>query len=155
VTPAVIMERELDLGPLFAGPARWGFETVAPAPPAASPERNHPPARRQLKLVPRAEAAGLRQATTIVTIAAVGVIILDTALGVNSIGGARGAHVIAVIVVNFVAAVVAFWAGRAWQRSRPGADLTKSASVGKKISYLFSMPWSRSLSPMSCLLSKL
>jgi hypothetical protein len=132
VTPAVITERELDLGPLFAGPARWGFETVAPAPPATSPERSHPPARRQVKLIPRTEAAGLRQAVTIVTIAAVGVIIMDSALGVFSIGGARGGHVIAVVLVNFVAAVVAFWAGRAWQRSRPGADLRKNAPVGKK-----------------------
>jgi hypothetical protein len=125
------MESELDLGPLFAGPARWGFETVMPAPPATSPERNHSPARRQVKLVPRTEAAGLRQAVTIVTVTAVAVIIMDSALGVTSIGGAHGAAVLAVIVVNFFAAVVAFWAGRVWQRSRPGADLSKSASVGK------------------------
>ena len=131
MTPAVITEGEQDLAPLFAGPVRWGFETVMPAPPATSPERDHPPSRRQVELVPRAEAAGLRQAVTVVTITAVGVIIMDSALGVTSIGGAHGAAVIAVVVVNFFAAVVAFWAGRVWQRSRPGADLGKSASVGK------------------------
>ena len=132
MTPAVITEREQDLAPLFAGPVRWGFETVMPAPPATSPERDHPPSRRQVKLVPRTEAAGLRQAVTVVTIAAVVVIIMDSALGVTSIGGAHGAAVLAVVVVNFFAAVVAFWAGRVWQRSRPGADLSKSASVGNK-----------------------
>jgi hypothetical protein len=126
------MERELDLGPLFAGPPRWGFETVIPAPPATSPERNHSPARRQVKLVPRAEAAGLREAAIIVTIGAVGVIIMDSALRVGSIAGAHGAKAIAVIVVNFFAAVVAFWAGRAWRRSGPGADLGRNASVGQK-----------------------
>jgi hypothetical protein len=132
VTPAVITEGEQGLAPLFAGPVRWGFETVMPAPPAASPERDHPPSRRQVELVPRTEAAGLRQAVTVVTIAAVVVIIMDSALGVTSIGGAHGAAVLAVVVVNFFAAVVAFWAGRVWQRSRPGADLSKSASVGNK-----------------------
>jgi hypothetical protein len=132
VTPAVIREGEHDLAPLFAGPVRWGFETVVPAPPAASPERDHPPARRQEKLVPRAEAAGLRTAAILATAGGVGVIIMDDALGVYRVGGAQGAAKVAVFVVNFLAAVVAFWAARAWQRSRPGADLGRNASLGKK-----------------------
>jgi hypothetical protein len=132
VTPAVIIEDQQDLAPLFAGPARWGFETVVPAPPAISPERDHPPARREVKLVPRIEAAGLRTATIIVTIGAVGVLVMDNALGVHWLFSARGSNIAVLLVVNILAAVVAFWAGRAWQRSRPGADLSRDASVGKK-----------------------
>jgi hypothetical protein len=131
VTPAVIVEDGRDLAPLFAGPARWGFETVMPRQPAPSPERGNPPARRQVKLVPRAEAAGLRTATVLATVGAIGVIIMDSALGVFVVGGAQGAAKIAVFVVNFCAALVAFWAARAWQRSSPGANLGKDTSTGK------------------------
>ena len=116
------MEGEQDLAPLFAGPVRWGFEAVTPASPAISPERNNPPARRQVKLVPRAEAAGLRTAAIIVTVGAVAVIIVDSALGVFVVGGAQGATKIAVFIVNFFAAVVAFWAAE--RGNDPASALT-------------------------------
>jgi hypothetical protein len=125
------MEGEQDLAPLFAGPVRWGFETVVPAPPTTSPERNHPPARRQAELVPRIEAAGLRTATILVTVGAVGIIIMSSALGVPFSSGTHGVAKIAGFVVYFFAALLAFGAARAWQRSRPGAELRRNTSLGK------------------------
>ena len=85
-----------------------------------------------MTLVPRTEAAGLRTAAILATVGGVGVIIMDSALGVYRVGGAQGAAKVVVYVVNFLAAVVAFWAARAWQRSRPGADLGRNASLGRK-----------------------
>jgi len=130
LTPAVIMDDGQDVAPLFAGPVRLGFQAVTPALPALSPERGHPPARRQVRLVPRAGAAGLRTAVAIATVGAIGVIIMDSALGVFVVGGAHGAAKIAVFVVNFCAAVIAFWAARAWQRSGASANLGRDTSAG-------------------------
>jgi hypothetical protein len=131
VSPAVIADSEQDLTPLFTGSVRWGYEVVPPPPPALSPERGNPPARRQVKQVPRVEAAGLRTAAVLASVGAAVVIILDSALGVFVIGGAKGAAAAAVWVVNFAAAVIAFYAGRAWQRSRHGAELTGNFSLSK------------------------
>jgi hypothetical protein len=132
VTPAVIVEDGQDLAPLFAGPVRWGFENVTPPQPALSPERAHPPARRQVKLVPRATAAGLRTAAALATAGAIGIIIMDSVLHVFVVGGAQGAAKIAVFIVNFCAALVAFRAAIAWQRSSPRANPGKDASAGLK-----------------------
>lgn len=132
VTPAVITEDGQDLAPLFAGPVRWGYEIVKPASPMPSPERGNPPVRRQVKQIPQVEAAGLRAAVMLATVGAVGIVIMDSALGVFSIGGAHGATAVAVYLVNLVAAVIAFHAARAWQRSGAGADLTRGTSLGRK-----------------------
>ena len=126
------MDNGQDVTPLFAGPVRWGYQAVKPARPALSPERGNPPARRQVRQVPRAEAAGLRTAVVLASVGAAVVIILDSALGVFVIGGAKGAAAAAVYVVNFFAAVVAFHAGRAWRRSGVGAELARGFSLGKK-----------------------
>jgi hypothetical protein len=132
VSQVVVADSGQDLTPLFAGPVRWGYEAVKPPEPALSPERGNPPARRQVRQVPRAEAAGLRTAAVLASAGAAVVIILDSALGVFVIGGAKGAAAAAVYVVNFFAAVVAFHAGRAWRRSGVGAELARGLSLGKK-----------------------
>lgn len=132
VAPAVVTEDGQDLAPLFAGPVRWGYEVVKPASPAPSPERGNPPLRRQVRQIPQVEAAGLRTAVMLATAGAVGIIIMDSALGVFSIGGVHGATAVAVYLVNFAAAVIAFHAARAWQRSGTGADLTRRMSLDRK-----------------------
>jgi hypothetical protein len=101
---------------LFAPPVRWGHEYVAPVPPAESPERGNPPTRRQVRTVPRAQAAGLRDAAVLAAIGAVGALILDSALGLFQTGGAKGETML-VVLVHLAAAAVAFRVARAWQRS--------------------------------------
>lgn len=119
---------DLNLAALLAAPPRWGWELVPPSPAQLSPERNNPPMRRQPRLVPRAQAVGLRQAAVMLTVGAVGVLIMDSALGVFSVGGAHGAKAALVIIVNAVAAVVAFRAARVWGRSRPGGRTSTTSS---------------------------
>ncbi len=73
-------------------------------------------------MIPRSKAVGLRQAAVLLTIGAVGVIFMDAALGVFTLGGAHGAKGAVVVGVNGVAAVVGFWAARVWGRSSPGGS---------------------------------
>ncbi len=122
---------QADLARLFAPPVRWGYEYVAPPPPAPSPERDHPPTRRSARWVPRAQAVGLQEAAVLLAVGAVAVIFLDSKLGVLSGGGATGLAVGAVIVVHLLAAALAFWAGQAWQRSSKGEPTGGSSPVGR------------------------
>ncbi len=123
--------KEADLSRLFAPPVRWGYEYVEPTPPAQSPERGHPPVRRPVRMVPRAQAAGLHEAGVLLTVGAVGAIFLDSKLGVFS-GGAKGAAGAAVLIVHLAAAALAFWAARAWLRSSPKDEPTKDSSVVRR-----------------------
>jgi hypothetical protein len=106
-----------EVSPLFAQPPRWGYEYVAPLTPTESPERNNSPSPRQVRRVPRSQAAGLREAGTLAAIGGVGVLYLDAKLGVLS-GGTTGTVAgVAVVFVHLVAAAVAYWAALAWNRS--------------------------------------
>ncbi len=118
-----------DLSLLFAPPVRWGYEFVAPAAPAHSPERAHPPQQRAPRMVPRAQAAGLRQAAVLAAVGALGILVLDSKLGVFTLGGAKGAAAVLVFVVNLAAAGVAFRAALAWQRSSGHGTPTGATEV--------------------------
>lgn len=113
--------------PLFARSARWGYEYVEPAATAESPERGNPPKLKQVRTIPRARANGLWEAAVVAAAGTVVILTLDSALGVFSIGGARGTvREAAAILTNLLAAAVAFWVARVWQHSserRPGEQL--------------------------------
>ncbi|MGH2852950.1 MAG: hypothetical protein ACRDLF_02000 [Solirubrobacteraceae bacterium] len=114
--------------PLFATPARWGYEYVEPVPAAESPDHGNPPKLKQVRTIPRARANGLWEAAVAATAGTVVTLTLDSALRLFSISDARGAaREVALILVNLLAAAVAFWVARVWQQSaerRPGEQLT-------------------------------
>jgi hypothetical protein len=121
---------EADYSPLFAPPPRWGYEYVEPPEPAQSPERDHPPIREEVRLIPRAQAAGLWEATALAAAGGVGAIILDAELGVLSAGGVKGTLAgIAAVAVHILAAIIAFRAAGAWLRSSPARHTSWSASA--------------------------
>lgn len=113
---------------MFAQFARWGYEYVEPPAAAESPECGNPPKLKQVRMIPRARANGLWQAAVIATAGTVGILTIDSALGVFSIGGSKGTvRETAVILVNLLAAAVAFWIARVWQSSserHPGGQLS-------------------------------
>ncbi len=120
--------RQTSSARLFEPPARWGYEYVEPPPAAPSPARGKPPERSQVREIPRSQATGLRTAAISAAAGTVGVLVLDSELGVFSFGGAKGAATtIALILVNLLAAILAFWVARVWRRSasavEPGEEL--------------------------------
>jgi hypothetical protein len=116
---------EADLSRLFAAPARWGYEYVEPVAPTQSPERSNPPSRREVRRVPRSQAAGLREAAVLAAVGGVGALFLESELGVFS-GGAKGTVAGgAVVIVHLAAAAVAYWAALAWQRSSLKGESTE------------------------------
>jgi len=64
-----------DLGPIFSGPVRWGFEPVQPRPAQPSPERDRPPGLRAPTTV--SAAAGVGQITTAIFAAAAITLVLE------------------------------------------------------------------------------
>jgi hypothetical protein len=119
---------EDEVAALLSPPARWGYEYVEPPSFTPSPEREHPPRREQVRLIPRARAAGLWEATGLVAGGAVFAIVLDASLGFFS-GGVHGTlATIAVLVVHTIAAVIAFFAARAWFRSAQGGSASAAVS---------------------------
>jgi hypothetical protein len=101
---------------LCSPPPRWGYERVEPPPPAPSRERQSPPKRRQVRKIARSRAAGLWEATALAAIGGALAIALDVNFGFFS-SGAHGAASGRVLATNSVAAVIAFFAARAWYRS--------------------------------------
>ena len=97
------------------------------APRAQCSERGNPPQQRQIGLIPRSQATGLKTAAIGATAGTVGVFVLDSELGVFS-GGTKGTvATVAVVFINLLAAILAFWVARVWRRSSsggsPGEDL--------------------------------
>jgi hypothetical protein len=115
---------------LISPPARWGYEYVEPPSFTPSPEREHPPRREPVRLIARAQAAGLWEATGLVAGGAVFAIVLDASLGFFS-GGVHGAlATIAILVVHTIAGALAFFAARAWFRAAgEGSGATASEAV--------------------------
>jgi hypothetical protein len=71
-------------------------------------------------MIPRAQAAGLWEATVLAAIGGIGAIILDSTFGVLSSGGVKGIVAgAATVAVHAVAAIIAFRGARAWVRSSP------------------------------------
>ena len=102
--------------PLFAQPARWGYELIEPAPAAEHPGK--PPKLQQVRLVARAQTNGQRKTAVIAAAATVGTLTLDSALGAFSLGEAKGtASSAAAILADLVAAAVAFWIARELRQS--------------------------------------
>jgi hypothetical protein len=108
---------EDEVAALLSPPARWGYEYVEPPSFTPSPEREHPPQREQVRLIPRAQAAGLWEATGLVAGGAVFAIVLDASLGYFSGSVHGGLATTAVLVVHTIAAAIAFFAARAWFRA--------------------------------------
>lgn len=108
---------EDEVAALLSPPARWGYEYVEPPSFTPSPEREHPPRREQARLIPRAQAAGLWEATGLVAGGAVFAIVLDASLGYFSGSVHGGWATTAVLVVHTIAAAIAFFAARAWGRA--------------------------------------
>jgi hypothetical protein len=104
------------LAQLCSPPPRWGYERVEPPPPAPSPERKSPPQRKQVRKIARTRASGLWEATALAAAGAVLAIVLDAELGLFS-GSAHGTASAAVLATHSIAAVIAFFASRAWYRS--------------------------------------
>jgi hypothetical protein len=96
--------------------ARWGYERVEPPPPAPSRERQRPPKRRQVRRIARTRASGLWEATALAAVGGALAIVLDANFGLFS-GGAHGAASAGVLATHSIAAVIAFFAARAWYRS--------------------------------------
>lgn len=108
-----------DFSPLFAPPSRWGWEFVQPQPPRLSPEREQPPAIRQVKFVTNRAAAGATKIAAIATGAAVGVIYLDASFGLfTSASNPASYNVVGVQVVHLAAAGAFFWIARLWLSRR-------------------------------------
>jgi hypothetical protein len=108
---------ETMLSRLLEPPPRWGYEHVAPVPPAQSPERENPPQPERVRMIPRPRVTGLWDAAVIATVGAVGILILDSALGGFSIGDIGGGpRAFVVVLADLLAAIVAFWVVRVWQR---------------------------------------
>jgi hypothetical protein len=81
-------------------------------------------------MIPRAQAAGLWEATALAAAGGVGAIVLDAEFGVLSAGGVKGIFAgIATFAVHFIAAIIAFRAARAWLRSSPKEPLGEGASA--------------------------
>jgi hypothetical protein len=115
-----------DLAALLSPPARWGYEYVEPPPLTPSPEREHPPVRKQVRLIPRTRAEGLWEATALVAVGAVFAIVLDASFGLFS-GGAHGTFAtIGVLAVHTISAAIAFRAAQAWFRSAPDGILARA-----------------------------
>lgn len=114
-----------ELTRLFSSPPRWGYERVEPTPPAASPERQNPPQRGHVRMVPATRASGLWEATALATGGAVSAIVLDASFGYFS-GGVHGIAEVGVVITNLIAATVAFFATRAWYRSSDESRLTRA-----------------------------
>jgi hypothetical protein len=106
-----------ELARLFSPPPRWGHERVEPKPPEPSPERQNPPQRGRVRMVARTRATGLWEATALATAGGTLAIVLDASFGVFSSGGAHGVATVGVVATNSIAAVIAFFAARAWYRS--------------------------------------
>jgi hypothetical protein len=84
-------------------------------------------------MIPRAQAAGLWEATALAAAGGVGAIILDAELGVLSAGGVKGTLAgIATFAVHSIAALIAFRAARAWLRSSPKEPLGEDASAVRR-----------------------
>ncbi len=97
-------ERELpDLAPVFCSPVRWGFEFAPPGALQVSPERNHPPAAREVATVSAAANAGIEQ-LTMVLYAAAGIALL-----LNIIALAAHANAL-YFIIGLAAAGVSIWA---------------------------------------------
>ncbi len=101
---------------LCSPPPRWGYERVEPPPPAPSRERQNPPKRRQVRKIARSRASGLWEATLLAAVGGALAIALDINFGLFS-RGAHGTSSGRVLATNAVAAVIAFFAARAWYRS--------------------------------------
>jgi hypothetical protein len=107
------------LARLCSPPPRWGYERIEPPPPAPSRERQSPPQRKQVRKIARTRASGLWEATALAAVGGVIAIALDANFGYFS-GGTHGAALEAVVATHSVAAVIAFFASRAWYRSPQG-----------------------------------
>jgi hypothetical protein len=92
-----------DLAPIFSAPVRWGFEFAPPGAIVLSPERDHPPAVRQVTTLSAAATAGIDQLTNIL-FAAVGITLLLSIILLAAHGGA------VYFVVSLVAAGTSIWA---------------------------------------------
>ena len=115
-----------ELAALLSPHARWGYEYVKPPPLNPSPEREHPPVRKQVRLIPRTRAEGLWEATALAAVGAVFAIVLDASFGLFS-GGAHGTFAtIGVLVVHTISAAIAFRAAQAWFRSAPDGILASA-----------------------------
>jgi hypothetical protein len=98
---------------LLQPPPRWGYEYSEPTQPARSPERGHPPVEREVRLVSRAQAAGVSRAATLAATGTVCILLLDSSLGAFSIDEANGAiATTAIVIASLLAAAVAFWTTR-------------------------------------------
>jgi hypothetical protein len=119
---------------LCSSSARWGYERIEPRPPAPSPERQSPPKRRQARKIARTRASGLWEATALAAVGGALAIALDANFGLFS-GGAHGAAAEAVLATHSIAAVIAFFAARAWYRSpRENRVLTAlPAQAGRRL----------------------
>ena len=128
---ALSQQQQANIKGVFASPPCWGYQFSKPPEPVLSPERAHPPQLRPAKLIPRSQGTRLPEAAILAAVAGVGALILDITLGYFK-GHIGVVELRLVVLVHFVAAVVAFWAGRAWQRSRPGAESTFSTSQSQR-----------------------
>jgi hypothetical protein len=92
-----------DLAPIFSGPVRWGFEFAPPAAVQLSPERDHPPARREVATVSAATDAGVDQVTTTLFAAAAISLVLVIIVFAAHVSGLY-------FVIGLAAAGVSVWA---------------------------------------------
>lgn len=91
-----------DLAPIFSAPVRWGFEFAPPGAIMLSPERDHPPAVRDVKTVSAASTAGIDQLTNTL-FAATGIALLFNII-------VLAAHVSALyFIVGLAAAGTSVW----------------------------------------------
>jgi len=105
-----------ELARLCSPPLRWGYERVEPPPAARSRERQSRPQREQVRRIARTRASGLWEATALAAAGGVLAIVVDASLGYFS-GSVKGVATGAVVATHSIAAVIAFFAARAWYRS--------------------------------------
>lgn len=102
--------RELpDLEPMFSTPVRWGFEFAAPGAVQLSPERDHPPAMREVATVSVAANTGIDQLTTGLFAGAAGALVLTIiAIAANAGSGLY-------FIVGLAAAAMSVWVAMAYR----------------------------------------
>lgn len=92
-----------DLAPIFSGPTRWGFELAPPGDLQLSPERNNPPAIREVVTISAAAEAGVDQITTRLFAAAAISLVLVIAVLAARVSGLY-------FVIGLAAAGLSVWA---------------------------------------------
>jgi len=92
-----------DLAPMFSAPVRWGFEFAAPGALQLSPERDHPPAMREVATVSAASDAGIDQLTTGLFAGAGGALLF---IIIAAAAGAGGLY----FLIGLAAAGLSVWA---------------------------------------------